>query len=292
MGSSGGFTCRSSSLAASLSGFAQWVCRHRKRRTGTVPRSVGKKKKRTIPVAPDIRERSVPPAPDVRPLVQWVPPAGETAGAPPQWVRSAGEGAVSFPRRGGRSVEKKKKKKVDSSRPRHTEKVDSSRRPTTKSKNGQPHMQPLPPAAESKMRSIPAAQGMWCWCWAPLGIFPWSSGIKINCHQKINCTHNWFPPTTSSKNQFRSLQSPPAHDFIFFSFLLLLPFSKSRSRWCRAPRGGRSKKKKRSIPVAPDVGLWAARGQVPLVRARRIGRCVRGSPFFENTIQKWGPKII
>ena len=56
---------------------------------------------------------------------------------------------------------------------------------------------------------------------------------------------------------------------------------------------GRSKKKKkRSIPVAPDVGLWAARGQVPLVRARRIGRCVRGSPFFENTIQKWGPKII
>ena len=43
----------------------------------------------------------------MRPLVQWVPPAGETAGAPPQWVRSAGEGAVSFPRRGGRSVEKK-----------------------------------------------------------------------------------------------------------------------------------------------------------------------------------------
>lgn len=199
------------------------------------------KSKSPILVAPDIRKRSIPLAPGVRPPIQWVPPAGETAGAPPQWVRSAGEGAVSFPRRGGRSVEKKK---VDSSRPRHTEKVDSSRRPTTKSKNDQPHMQPLPPAAESKMRSIPAAQSMWCWCRAPLGIFPWSSGIKINCHQKVNCTHNWFPPTTSSKNQFRSLQSSPAYYFIFFSFLLLLPFSKSRSRWCRAHCGGRKKKKK------------------------------------------------
>lgn len=83
---------------------------------------------------------------------------------------------------------------------------------------------------------------------------------------------------------------------MIFLFFLPLPFflssfsssSKSRSqRWC-----GRLEKVDSSRLRCLLGELGCGRGQVPLVRARRIGGCVRGSPFFENPIQKWGPKMI
>ena len=66
-------------------------------------------------------------------------------------------------------------------------------------------------------------------------------------------------------------------------------------RWCPPVRLSFKYEKKKidSSRLRCLLGeLGCGRGQVPLVRARRIGRCVRGSPFFENPIQKWGAKMI